>query len=72
MTTIIAIAVFVALALVGWCVAEAKGKFVNYQNNEQEDNVLRQNRQQLEKNGYQELSIKDVIRTIATTGYSAV
>jgi len=72
MTTIIAIAVFVALALVGWCVAEAKGKFVSYQNNEQEDNVLRQNRQQLEKNGYQELSIKDVIRTIATTGYSAV
>ena len=72
MTTIIAIAVFVALALVGWCVAEAKGKFVSYQNNEQEDNVLRQNRQQLEKNGYQELNIKDVIRTIATTGYSAV
>jgi hypothetical protein len=34
--------------------------------------VLQQNRCNLEQNGYTELNIKDVIRTIATTGYSAV
>ncbi len=72
MTTIIAIAAFVAVALVGWCIAEAKGKYVTYSNNEQEQAVLDQNRRQLEQNGYDELNIKDVIRTIATTGYSAV
>jgi len=72
MTTIMAIAAFVVVALVGWCIAEGKGKFVTYNNNEQEDAVLEQNRRQLEQNGYTELSIKDVIRTIATTGYSAV
>ena len=72
MTTIIAIAAFVAVALAGWCIAEAKGKFVTYSNNEQEDAVLSQNRRQLEQNGYQELGIGDVMRTIATTGYSAV
>lgn len=72
MTTIIAIAAFIVVALVGWCIAEAKGKFVTYNNNEQEQAVLDQNRKQLEQNGYDELNIKDVIRTIATTGYSAV
>jgi hypothetical protein len=72
MTTIIAIAAFIAVALVGWFLAEAKGKFVTYKNNEQEDAVLKQNRCQLEQKGYDELNIKDVMRTIATTGYSAV
>ncbi len=72
MTTIIAIAAFIAVALVGWFLAEAKGKFITYKNNEQEDAVLKQNRCQLEQKGYDELNIKDVMRTIATTGYSAV
>ena len=72
MTTVIAIAGFIVVALVGWCIAEGKAKFVNYQNNEQEEAVLEQNRQALEQNGYTELNIKDVSRTIATTGYSAV
>jgi chorismate mutase len=72
MTTIIAIAAFIIVALVGWFIAEAKGKFVNYENNEQEKAVLDQNRRSLAQNGFSELSIKDVIRTIATTGYSAV
>ncbi|MBR3647336.1 MAG: hypothetical protein IKN59_02980 [Paludibacteraceae bacterium] len=72
MTTIIAIAAFIVVALVGWFLAEGKAKFVNYQNNEQEQAVLNQNQRALEQNGYTELGIKDVIRTIATTGYSAV
>ena len=72
MTTIIAIAAFVAVALVGWLIAEGKAKADVYENNEQEQAVLEQNRQNLEKNGYQELSIKDVKKMIATTGYDAV
>ncbi len=72
MTTIIAIAVLILIALVGWFVAEAKGKYVIYVNNEQEQAVLDQNRHNLEQNGFTELNIKDVIRTIAITGYSAV
>ena len=72
MTTIIAIAAFIAVAIVGWFIAETKGKFVTYKNNDQEDAVLKQSRCQLKQNGYEELNIKDVMRTIATTGYSAV
>ena len=72
MTTIIAIVAFIVVALIGWYIAEAKGKYVTYKNNDQEEAVLEQNRCQLEENGYDEKNIKDVINTIATTGYSAV
>lgn len=72
MTTIIAIAAFIIAAIVGWAIAECKANYVTYTNNEQEDTVLRRQREELERNGYKELNIRDVVRTIATTGYSAV
>ena len=72
MTTIIAIAAFVAVALVGWCLAEGKYKVISYDANDEERAVLAQQRQQLEKNGFSEMNIKDVIKLIATTGYKAV
>jgi hypothetical protein len=72
MTVIIAIAAFIVAALVGWCIAEGKAKVFNYKNNADEEAVLENNRRQLERTGYNELGIADVIKTIATTGYSAV
>ena len=72
MTTIIGIVALVVVALVGWAIDILKDKGFQYTNNEEEQAVLDKNQQQLEQNGYDELGIKDVIRTIATTGYSAV
>ena len=72
MNTIIGIIAFVVVALVGWAIAELKGKTMGYNHDELEKEVLNQQRQALEKNGFSELNIKDVIRTISTTGYSAV
>ena len=72
MTTIIAFVAFIVVALVGWCIAEAKGKYVTYENNEQEHAARKQNSKAVEQNGFHQRNIKDVIRTIATTGYSAV
>jgi hypothetical protein len=72
MTTIIGIVALVVVALVGWAIAVLKDQGFQYTNNEEEQAVLDMNQQQLEQNGYDELDIKDVIRTIATTGYSAV
>ena len=72
MTVITAILVLLVVALIGWAIAEGKGKTLNYVNNEDEEAVLKQREEQLLQNGYTELNIKDVIRTIATTGYSAV
>lgn len=72
MTVITAILILLVVALIGWAIAEGKGKTLNYVNNEEEEAVLKQREEQLQQNGYTELNIKDVIRTIATTGYSAV
>lgn len=72
MTTIIAFAAFVAVALIGWCIAEGKDKVFNYSYNEEEETVMAQQQKALEQNGYTELNIGDVMRTIATTGYQAV
>jgi hypothetical protein len=72
MSAIIGFAALVVLALAGWAIAEGKNKALTYNNNEEEEAILEQGRQQVKDNGFSELGIKDVIRTIATTGYSAV
>ncbi|MBO4821756.1 MAG: hypothetical protein J5548_09865 [Prevotella sp.] len=70
--TIIALAIFFAVALVGWALAELKGKTCNYEKNDDEEAVDQQLAEQLHKNGFVELSIKDVIKSISTKGFKAV
>ena len=67
--TIIALAIFFAAALVGWAIAELKGKACEYEQNEEEQAVNKQLAEQLHKNGFTELSIKDVIKSISTKGF---
>ncbi len=68
---IIGFAVFFAIALIGWGIAELKARHCNYVNNEQEDNVEKAAAEQLHKNGFTEMSIKDIMQTISTKGFSA-
>ena len=67
--TIIALAIFFAAALVGWAIAELKGRACEYEQNEEEQAVNQQLADQLHKNGFTELSIKDVIKSISTKGF---
>lgn len=67
--TIVALAIFFAAALAGWAIAELKGKACNYEQNEEEQAVNQQLAEQLHKNGFTELSIKDVIKSISTKGF---
>ena len=67
--TIIALVVFFAAALVGWTLAELKGKTCNYEKNDDEEAVDQQLAEQLHKNGFVELTIKDVIKSISTKGF---
>lgn len=62
-------AIFFAAALAGWAIAELKGKACNYELNEEEQAVNQQLAEQLHKNGFTELSIKDVIKSISTKGF---
>lgn len=67
--TIIGLATFVAIALIGWAIAEIKGKACGYEKNQMEKDVDEQQAQLLHKNGFHELSIKDVIKSISTKGF---
>ena len=71
-TAILGIVALIAIALVGWAIAEAKYKAISYERNAEEEASEAQAAQLLHQNGYTELSIKDVIKTISTKGFSAV
>ena len=71
-TAIIGIVALVAIALVGWAIAEAKYKTITYTRNEEETAVENRAAETLKQNDYEELGIKDVIRTISTKGFKAV
>ena len=71
-TAIIGIVALIAIALVGWAIAEAKYKTITYTRNEEETAVENRAAEALKQNGYEELGIKDVIRTISTKGFKAV
>lgn len=69
--TIIGFVVFFAIALIGWALAEFKGNTCNYVNNEQENAVEQAAAEQLHRNGFSEMGIRDIIKMISTKGFSA-
>ena len=68
-SAIIGFGALVALALIGWAIAELKGKACNYVQNEQEEAVDQQLAQQLHEKGFTELDINDVIESISIKGF---
>ena len=68
-TALIGLVAFAIIALIGWGIDEAKGKTCVYEKNQQEEEVEEQLAQSLHKNGFHELSIKDVIKSISTKGF---
>ena len=60
-----------ALALLGWAIAEGKDKVFSYHNNDEEQESLNRTHEMQKQNDYAELDINDVIRTISTKGFSA-
>ena len=72
MEALIGIGIFICVALVGWALAELKGRHSVYQNSAEEDEVDRRLADQLARDGYDEKDIGDIIKTISTTGFSAV
>ena len=72
MEVLIGIGIFVCVALAGWALAELKGRYDTYHNSPEEDEVDQRLADQLARDGYEEKNIKDIIKTISTTGFSAV
>ena len=71
MTVIITIAVLICIALCGWAIAEMKDNHCVYEHSEEETAVEQQAAENIKKNGFHELGIKDVIATISTKGFKA-
>ena len=71
-TALFGIVALIAIALIGWAIAEAKYKTITYIRNEEETAVEDRAAEALKQNGYDELGIKDVIKTISTKGFDAV
>ena len=65
-------AAFAVVALIGWAIAELKGKACGYEQNEEEKKVDEQLADNLHKNGFSEMGISDVIKNISTKGFKAI
>jgi hypothetical protein len=72
MTALIGLAALVAIALVGWGIAELKANHCTYNNNEEEDAAQQRTLDTQKKAEYAELGISDVMKTISTKGFKAV
>lgn len=70
-TVLISIVLLICIALCGWAVAELKSKHDVYEHSEEETAVENRVAEQIQKNGFHELGIKDVIATISTKGFKA-
>ena len=68
---IFGIFVLFSVALVGWLLAEVKARNCRYEANEEEKEAERQTNARLLEGGWKEMTIKDVIKTISTKGFSA-
>ena len=64
---LIGLVALMVIALIGWGVAELKAKSCNYEQNQME--IDKRLADQLHKNGFVELGIKDVIKNISTKGF---
>ena len=67
--TIIGFVAFFAVAIIGWGIAEMKGKSCVYQMNEEEEAAEKKAAELLHEKGFNEMDIHDVVKNISTKGF---
>lgn len=72
MNALIAFVAFTAISIVGWAIAELKAKGDKYDNSESELEALQHVVDAQRASKYKEMTIKDVIKSISTKGFSAI
>ena len=70
-TVLIFIALIVCISLCGWAIAELKSNHMVYQHSAEETEVEQHAAEAVRQNGFHELGINDVIKTISTKGFEA-
>lgn len=71
MTPIIVFFGFVVVALVGWCVAEAKAKAVTFVHSEEEAEEAELIESELRAEGFREKNLHDILKNNSTKGFNA-
>jgi len=69
---LIGLIVFVAIALVGWGIAVAKYRTVNFSHSSLEQDALNKADATLKKDGYEEKGIRDILRDATYTGFKTI
>ncbi len=72
MDALIGFIALIAIALVGWAIAEAKNKTMTFTHSEAEAEEAELLENERRENGFREMSIKDIIRKNSTKGFDAV
>lgn len=72
MNALIGLILFVAAALAGWGIAALKYKALPYKKSDGEIKAEEAAEEKLKKDGFNEMTISDVIRTISAKGYQAI
>lgn len=62
----------VAVSLIGWALAECKYKVFTYEKTEEETAVENRLKAQLHTDGYDELSIRDILKDGSYRGFEAI
>ena len=68
---LIFIALIVCVSLCGWAIAELKSKHCTYRHSAEETEVEQHVAESVTNDGFNELGINDVIKTISTKGFEA-
>lgn len=72
MDALIGLVIFIIVALAGWGIAALKYKSLPYAKSDEEAKVEEAAEEKLKKDGFHEMTIRDVIRTISAKGYDAI
>ncbi|MBO1362808.1 hypothetical protein JHU38_03270 [Prevotella sp. A2931] len=71
-TALIGFILFVAVALVGWAIAELKNKTIHFKHSEAEAEGEKEMEEHFMQNGAHEQNLQDLLKHNCTKGYSAV
>ena len=71
-TPIIGLLALLVISIVGWALAEAKNKAIEFTHSKEEEEGYEKMHEAFEHNGGKELTLKDLLKKIYTRGYQSI
>ena len=71
-TPIIGLIALLVIAIIGWAIAEAKNKAIEFTHSKEEEEGYEEMQEAYEHDGGKELSLKDLLKKNYTRGYESI